>query len=162
MKNRKDRPISFGVTLTSSRRKNIDHSKAIETDCRDNASPVEPEVLPHEIDCPRRKLPLPGKPPFTPDMLNCESVRLPSLPQPRKMSKEEERIHKELERLRSRTAPQPSSGKPSSMAVPVAWDFLKVVFVGVFVAFKYIFIAVAFIITIGCFICAGRQTSGLK
>ena len=162
MKNRKDSPILFGITLTSVKRKNIDHSKAIETDCRGNAALVEPETMPHEIDCPRRELPLPGKPPFTPDMFNCESLRLPSLPPPRKMSKEEERIHKELESLRSRTAPNPTSGKSSSMAVPVAWEFFKVVFVGVFVAFKYIFIAVAFIVTIGCFICAGRQTSGLK
>ena len=174
MKNRKNSPVSFGITLTSNkqtRSKNSDRGRAISTGCRENILPATTEqVSIHEFDCPRTKMPAPDKPPFTPDMFTCESVPLPAFPQPWKMSPKEERVQKELKhfrsrkaspRLRARTAWYPAS-KKSPMALSVPWGFFKVICIGVFVALKYAFIAVALIITIGCMICAGRQTGGLK
>ena len=56
----------------------------------------------------------------------------------------------------------PSPEKSSSMALSVPWEIFKIICVGVFFALKYIFIAAAFIITISCFLCAGRQTREVK
>ncbi len=167
MKNRKNNPISFGITLTSSKRtksKNSNRCRQISMDCRENNPPGKIEQLSvYEFDCPRKKMPQRDKLPFTPDMFNCSSMRLQAFPPPRVLTKEEERIHKELERFRSRTAASHrTSGNSSSAVSPATWEFFKVVFFGAFVALKYAFMAVAVIITIGCMICAGRQTSGLR
>ena len=165
MKNRNNNPISFGITLASSSRTkaaNTNPEKRRSAVHRNNTMPVKSRQMSrHEFDRPRKKMPSPAKP-FTPDMFNCEPRPLPNFPPPEKMSKEMERIHKELDRSRSRTASHPASGKSSSMAWAVAGEFFKVVFAGVFVFFKYAFIAVAVIITIGCMICAGRQPGGLR
>lgn len=166
MKNRKNSPISFGITLTPGKRtrsKDFNRRREISTACRENDSPGKMEQLSvYEFDCPRKKMP-PDKPPFTPDMFNCGSMRLPVFPPPRKMTSEEERIHKELEQFRSRTAASHHTpGKSSLMVLSGAWEFFKVVLFGVFVALKYMVIAIFLIITIGCFMCAGRQTGGVK
>ena len=164
MKNRKNSPISFGITLASANRTgeaNTDLEKKSSSVCCGNAIPPPKKEQAAEVfDFPRMELP-PGKP-FTPDMFTCGSMTRRTFPPPKKMSREEERVHRELERLRSRTVSYPSSKKSSSMAAAAAWGFFKVVFAGVFLAFKYIFIAVSVIITIGCMLCAGRQTGGLK
>ena len=165
MKNRKDSPISFGITLTSSKRsksKNFDRYMEFSTVCRENDTPGKTEqVSIYEFDFPRKEMP-PVKLPFTPDMFNCGSMRLPTFP-PRKMTKKEKRIHKVLEQLRSRTAASHhTSGKSSAMTASAAWEFFKVVCAGVFVALKYTAVAISIIITIGCFMCAGRQTREVK
>ena len=167
MKNRKDSPISFGITLTSSRRvrsTNCNRRREISTACRENNALGKIEYLSvYDFDCPRKKMPPPDKLPFTPDMFNCVSMRLPTFPPPRPMTRAEERIHKVLEQYRSQQAASHHTSGNSSLMVPsAAWEFFMVVFFGVFVALKYAFIAVAVIITIGCMICAGRQTSGLR
>ena len=166
MKNRKNSPISFGITLTSGKRTeaaSTDPQKRVLTVRRGNVLPVKTEqAATHEFDFPCMKLPPPKDKPFTPDMFNCKPGPLPAFPPQGKMSPEEERVQKELKRFRSRTASIPASGKTSSMAVSVPWDFFKIIFVGVFVALKYAFIAVAVVITVGCMLCAGRQTSGLR
>ena len=173
MKNRKNNPISFGITLVSA-----NQTEAANTDLkRRNAAVHSENAIPgrikqmsiHEFDCPRKKIP-PQNKPFTPDLFITEPVTLPAFPPPWKMSPKEERVQKEMERfrsrtssprLRARTAWYPAS-KKSPMALSVPWGFFKVICIGVFVALKYAFIAVALIITIGCMICAGRQTGGLK
>ncbi len=167
MKNEKKRPISFGITLTSNKRtrsKNFDRCREIPTGYRENDAQEKMEQLSvYEFDCTSKEMPPRDKLPFTPDMFNCRSTRLPTFPPPRKLRKEEERIHKELERFRAQTAASHHTLGNSSLMVPSAtWEFFKVVLIGVFAAFKYAFIAVAVIVTIGCMICAGRQTSGLR
>ena len=167
MKNRKDSPISFGITLTSSRRvrsTNCNRRREISTACRENNALGKIDYLSvYDFDCPRKKMPPLDKLTFTPDMFNCSSMRLPTFPPPRKMTSEEERIHNVLKQYRSSTTASHHTLENSSLTVPsAAWEFFKVVFFGVFVALKYAFIAVAIIITIGCMICAGRQTSGLR
>ena len=165
MKNRKNSPISFGITLTTDKwkkSKNSKRSRAVPTDCRGNTLPEKIQQMSlNEFDCPRTKMPPAGKP-FTPDLFTCEPRPLPHFPPPRKLIREEERVQKEQERFRYRTEWHPSSKRSFSVAVSVAWEIFKVVCVGVFVVFKYAFIAVSVIITIGCFMCAGRPTSGLK
>jgi len=174
MNGRKNNPISFGITLVAPHRTkdtNTHPRKRSSAVRRQNARQGKIEQMSlEEFDCPRTKMPMPAKL-FTPDMFNCEPRPLPAFPPPEKMSKEMERIHKELERSRSRTASHsfssrtawhPSSEKSSSMGLSIPWEFFKVVFSGVFLAFKYIFIAVAFIITISCMICAGRPTRIVK
>lgn len=163
MKIRKNNPISFGITLVSANRTGEAKTgleKKSSTIRRINAmqGTIE-QVSIHDIACPRMKLP-PQCKPFTPDLFDCEPRPLPTFPPPRKISPKEECVRKELER--SRPASHPASGKSSSTNVAIPSNFFKVVFAGVFLAFKYIFIAVAVIITIGCMICAGRQTSGLR
>ena len=165
MNGKKNSAIAFGITLVSANRtgnSNTNPEKRRSAFHRKNTIPGKTaQVSIHEFDSLRSKMPLTNKP-FTPDMFSCEPKPLPVFPRP-KMSKEMERIHKELERSRSsRTASYPSSKKSSSTAGAFAWEFFKVVFSGVFLAFKYAFIAVAVIITIGCMICAGRPTGGLK
>ena len=163
MKIRKNNPISFGITLAPA-----NHTEATKTGLEKKSSTIRrknamqgtiEQVSIHDIACPRMKLP-PQYKPFTPDLFDCEPRPLPTFPPPRKIFPKEECVRKELER--SRTASHPSPGKSSSMTVAIPWNFFKVVFAGVFVAFKYIFIAVAVIITVGCMICAGRQTGGLR
>ena len=165
MKNRKNNPISFGITLAPANRTeaaNTDLEKRVLIVRRGNALPRKTkQVSMYEFDCPRTKMPTPAKP-FTPDMFNCEARPLPHFPPPRKISPEEERIHKELERSRSRTAQHSAWGKSFSMAVSVLWEIFTIICVGFFIALKYIFIAAAAIITIGCMLCAGRQTTGLR
>ena len=174
MKNRKNSPVSFGITLVPDNRNanaETDPEKRRSAVRRKNALPRTTEQVPiHEFDCPRRKMPQPDRP-FTPDMFTCESRPLPAFPPQEKMSPKEERIRKELERSRSRTASQdfrsgtawhPSPGKSAPSAVSVPWELFKIICAGVFVALKYAFIAVALIITIGCMICAGKHTGGLK
>ena len=167
MKNRKDSPISFGITLTSSKRtrsKNFNRRREIPPVCLENNALGKIDYLSvYDFDCPRMKMPPPDKLPFTPDMFNCVSMRLPTFPPSRKMTSEEERIHNVLKQYRSSTtASHHTSGNSSLTVLSAAWEFFKVVFFGVFVALKYAFIAVAVIITIGCMICAGRQSSGLR
>ena len=116
------------------------------------------QVSIHEFDCPRTKMP--QEKPFTPDLFTSDPRPLSSFPPPRKLSTQEERVLKELKR--SRTTSYPDSKKTTPMAMSVAGEFFKVVFVGVFLAFKYIFIAVSVIITVGCMLCAGKQTTGLR
>lgn len=162
MKNRKNSPISFGITLTSSKRtrnKNFNRCREISTACQVNDAPGQIEQLSlYEFDCPRRKMP-PDKPPFTPDMFNCDSMRLPIFHPPRKLTKEEERIQKGLERFRSQTAESHHpSGNSSLMVSSATWEFFEVVFVGTFVALKYMVIAISLITMIGSVICAGRPT----
>ena len=165
MKNRKNAPISFGITPAAANRTgnaNTDPEKRSSAVRRKNSMPGKTEqVSAPEFDFPRMKLPPPDTP-FTPDMFTCVSMPKRTFPPPRKISKEEERIHRKLKRLRSRSASNYSSQKSPSWAVSVPWGFFKVIFAGVFVAFKYIFIAVAVIITIGCFMCAGKHIGGLK
>ena len=165
MKIRKNNPISFGITLLSAKRTgdtNTDPGKRRLTIRRPNATPEKTEQAAiNDIALTRTKLPPQGKP-FTPDMFNSEPRPLPAFPPPVKMSREEERVKKELERFRCQTEWHPSSKKSSSMALSVPWEFFKVVFAGVFVFFKYAFIAVSVIITVGCMICAGRQSTGLR
>ena len=165
MKVRKNSAIAFGINLVSGNR-----IKDAKTDLEKNGSAVHRKsAMPwrterettHKFDFPCTKMPLQGKP-FTPDMFNCEPVTLPSFPPPGQKSREEKCVQEELERFRSRTASHPSPEKSSSMALSVAWELLKIICVGVFFALKYIFIAAAFIITIGCMICAGRQTREVK
>ena len=157
MKNRNNNLISFGITLASSSRTeaaNTDLEKRVLKVRRRNALPGKAkQVSTHDFNLPPPK-------PFTPDMFNSEPRPLPAFPPPVKMSPKVERVRKELEH--SRTASYPSSKKSSSTAGTVAWEFFKVVFAGVFVFFKYAFIAVSVIITVGCMICAGRQTGGLR
>ena len=165
MKNRKNSPISFGITLTSANRTetaNTDLEKSVMIVRRGNALPgkIKPEST-HDFNLPRQKMPLTNKP-FTPDMFDSEPRPLPALPPPEKMSPKEERIHKELERSRSRTAPHSASGKSFSIALSVLWEIFTIICVGFFIALKYIFIVAAAIITIGCMLCAGRQTTGLR
>ena len=166
MKNRKNSPVPFGITPASANRTedgNSDLGKWGSAVHRENAMQGKtPQVSTHGIDFPRMKLPPPGKRPFTPDMFTCSSMPKRTFPPPRKMSKEEERIHKELKRLRSLTASHPASEKSSSMAASAAWEFFKLLCAGVFVVLKYTFIAICLIITIGCFMCAGRQTREVK
>ena len=163
MHGRKNSAIAFGITLVTPHRTgdaNTHPGKRGAAVCRQNTiQEKNAQVSIHEFDCPRTKMPMPAKP-FTPDMFNCEPRPLPNFPPPVMMSPKVERVRKELER--SRTASYPSSKKSSLTARAVAWEFFKVVFAGVFLAFKYIFIAVALIITISCMICAGRQTGGLR
>ena len=162
MNGKKNSAFAFGITLVSADRtgnSNLNPEKRRSAVRRKNTMPGTVQVLIHEFDCPRTKMPTPAKP-FTPDMFNCEPRPLPAFPPPEKMSPKVERVQKELDR--SRTASYPSSKKTSSTAGAVAWEFFKVVFAGVFVFFKYAFIAVAVIITVGCMICAGRQTTGLR
>ena len=158
MKNRNNNLISFGITLASSSRTeaaNTDLEKRVLKVRRRNALPGKAkQVSTHDFNLPPPK-------PFTPDMFNSEPRPLPAFPPPVKMSPKVERVRKELELSRSRKASQSASGE-SSMAWAVAGEFFKVVFAGVFLAFKYIFIAAALIITISCMICAGRQTGGLR
>ena len=171
MKNRKNDPILFGITLVSVSRTKAANTVPAKRDpmVRRKNLPEKTEQAVPDFDFTRRKLP-PGKP-FTPDIFTCESRPLPAFPSPGKMSKEMERIHKELERSHPRTAShrhhyrtasQPPAKKVSPIAVSIPWSFFKIVYAGVFVFLKYAFIAVALIITIGCMICAGRQTGGLK
>ena len=164
MKNRKNSPIPFGITLASANRTgeaNMNLEKWSSAVHRGNAMPKAAELVSTQgFEVPREELPT-GKP-FTPDMFTCGSMTRRTFPPPRRISKKDERIHRELERLRSRTASHCTSKKSSSMAASVAWEFFKVVCAGVFLFFKYAFIAVALIITIGCMICAGRPTGGLK
>ena len=166
MKNRKNSPISFGITLVpASRTKdaNTHPRKRGSAVRRANTVPVTiGQMSLAEFDSPRRKLPPPDEPPFTPDMFITEPVPLPHFPRPRKISPDEESFRNAREHLRSRSEWHLSPEQSSSMAVYVPWDFFKVVFVGVFVFLKYAFIAVAAIITIGCMLCAGRQTTGLR
>ena len=165
MKNRKNAPISFGIMPASIDRTgnaNTDPEKRSSAVRRKNSMPGKTEqVSTLEFDFPRMKLPAPDTP-FTPDMFTCTSMQKRTFPPPRKISKEEERIHRKLKRLRSRSASHYTSKKSSSLGVSVPWEFFKVVCAGVFLFFKYTFIAVALIITIGCMICAGRQTTGLR
>ena len=164
MKNRKNSPVSFGITLGSTHRTgNADTAFELRGSavCRENALPgkTEPEAI-HEFDFSRRTLPTQGKP-FTPDMFTCTSTPKRTFP-PRKMTPEEKRFHRAQDHYRSRTPSHYTSEKSTPMVMSAAWELFKVVCIGVFIAFKYIFIAVALIITIGCMICAGRQTGGLK
>ena len=165
MKNRNNNPISFGITLASSSRTeaaNTDLEKRVLKVRRRNALPGKAkQVSTHDFNLPRRKMPLTNKP-FTPDMFITEPMPLPHFPPPRKISPEEERIHKELERSRSRTAPHSAWGKSFSIALSVLWEIFTIICVGFFIALKYMFIAVAAIITIGCMLCAGRQPTGLR
>ena len=165
MKNRKNSPISFGITLAPANRTeaaNTDLEKRVLIVRRGNALPGKTkQVSPQDFNLPcQKKMPLTNKP-FTPDMFNCDPRPMPAFP-PRKMSKEEERIHKEQERSRSQTAPHSVLGKSFSTALSVLWEIFTIICVGVFIALKYIFIAAAAIITIGCMLCAGRQTTGLR
>lgn len=168
MKNRKNSPISFGITLTTDKwkkSKNAKRGRAVPTDCRGNTLPEKIQQMSlNEFDCPRTKMPPAGKPPFTPKMFITEPVPLPHFPPPKKLKlfSEEESFHNEIDCFRSRTEWSPSPKESSSMALSFPWEFFKVIFAGVFVALKYTFIAVAVIITVGCMICAGRPTSGLK
>ncbi len=167
MKNRKNDPISFGITLTSSKRtrsKDFNQCREIPTDCRENNVSGKIEQLSvYEFGCPHKKIPQRDKLPFTPDMFNCGSMRLPAFPPPRKMTRKEECSRKILEQFRSSTAASHhTSGNSSSAVSPATWEFFKGVLVGVFADLKYMVIAISLIITIGCFMCAGRQTSGLR
>jgi hypothetical protein len=166
MKNRNNNPISFGITLASANRTgnaNRIHLKRDPVVRRPNTVPAKiGQMSLDEFDFPHKKMPPPDKPPFSPDMFITEPVPLPHFPPPRKISPDEESFRNAREHLRSRSEWHPSPEQSSSMAVYVPWDFFKVVFVGVFVFLKYAFIAVAAIITIGCMLCAGRQTSGLR
>ena len=166
MKNRKNSTISFGITLAS-----VSRTKAANTHPRKRGSAVRCQnTLPgkigqmslNEFDLPRRKLPPPDEPPFTPEMFITEPVPLPYFPRPRKISPEKESIRKERDRFRYRTEWHPAPEKSTPMALYAACELFKVVFTGVFIFFKYAFIAVAVVITIGCMICAGRQTTGLR
>lgn len=167
MKNGKNRTISFGITLTSDKRtrsQNSDRGRRMATDRRQNVIPAKPEQMSlHEFDFPLMKMPPREKlPPFTPDMFISEPVPLPTFPPPRKLSGKEERVHRELERFHARAEWHPAPGKSSSTAAAVSWELFKIICIGVFVALKYAFVAVAVVITVGCMICAGRQTSGLR
>ena len=163
MNGKKNSAIAFGITLVSADRtgnSNPNPEKRRSAVRRKSARQGKIEQMSlAEFDSSRTKMPTPAKP-FTPDMFNCEPRPLPNFPPPVKISPKVERVRKELEH--SRTASYPSSKKSSSTAGTVAWEFFKVVFAGVFVFFKYAFIAIAVIITIGCMICAGRQTGGLR
>ena len=163
MNGKKNSAIAFGITFVSADRtgnSNTTPEKRRSPVRRQNTmSGKTAQAAIHEFDCPRTKMPMLAKP-FTPDMFNREPRSLPAFPPPVKISPKVERVRKELER--SRAASYPSSKKSSSTAGAVAWEFFKVVLAGVFLAFKYIFIAVALIITISCMICAGRLTGGLK
>ena len=174
MKNRKNNPISFGITLVSA-----NQTEAANTDLkRRNAAVHSENAIPgrikqmsiHEFDCPRKKIP-PQNKPFTPDLFITEPVTLPAFPPPWKMSPKEERVQKEMERfrsrtssprLRARTAWYPASKKTSSPVASDAWEFFKIACFGIFVVLKYTFIAISLIITIGCMICAGRRTREVK
>ena len=165
MKSRKDSAIAFGITLAAANRTGDANThlqkKGSTVRHEDSMLKKTAEAAADEFDFPRRNMPAPDKQPFTPDLFTCEPVPLPAFP-PRRMSREEARVHKALGSFQSRTASHPASGKSSPTAGAVAWEFFKVVFAGVFLAFKYLFIAVAVIITIGCMMCAGRQTGGLR
>ena len=166
MKNRKNRPISFGITLASANR-----TEAVNTHPRKRGSAVRREnTVPMKIgqmslaefDFPRRKLPPQDEPPFTPEMFITEPVPLPSFPPPRKISPEEESFRNAREHFRSRPEWHPAPEQSASLAMYVPWEFFKVIFTGVFVFLKYAFMAVAVVITIGCMICAGSRTTGLR
>ncbi len=165
MSNSKTSPISFGITLTSAkqtRTRNSNRDSGIAMNWRENTMPGKSKQMSaHEFDSSRREMPPQAKP-FTPDMFNCEPGTLTAFSPPVKISPKVERIRKELERSRSRTAPHSPLGKSFSIALSVLWEIFTIICVGVFVALKYAFIAVAAIITIGCMLCAGRQTGGLK
>ncbi len=165
MDNKKDRAIEFSITLVPAGRTpdaKMDLEKKRLTIRRQNAMLGKTrQAATHDVTCQHTKMPPQGKP-FTPDLFSCEPRTLPTCPPPRRMSREEDRVQKGLERFRSQTVSHPTSSKSSSMALSVPWEFFKVIFAGVFVALKYIFTAVAVIITIGCMICAGRQTGGLR
>ncbi len=172
MKNRKNDPISFGITLTSTNRTGAAKQyleKRGSTVRSQNILPGKTEQLAiWEFDFPRRELPQIGKlTPFTPDMFICEPVPLPAFPTPRKLFEDEERIGKALKNLRYRTASYrtasySSPGKSSPLAVSIPWAFIQIIFAGVFVTLKYMVIAISIIITVGCMLCAGRRIGGLR
>ena len=164
MKNRKNSPILFGITLGPTSRTgdaDTDLEMRGSADGRKNTLPgkTEPEAI-HEFDFSRRTLPTQGKP-FTPDMFTCTSTPKRTFP-PRKMTPEEKRFHRAQEHYRSRTATHYTSGTSTPMVMSAAWELFKVVCAGVFVALKYTFIAIALIITVGCMMCAGRTTKEVK
>ena len=166
MKDQKNSMLAFGINLVSTNRTDAPNThprKRGSAVRRENTVPMKiGQMSLAEFDFPRRKLPPQDEPPFTPDMFITEPVPLPNFPRPRKISPDEESFRNAREHLRSRPEWHLSPEQSSSMAVYVPWDFFKVVFVGVFVFLKYAFIAVAAIITIGCMLCAGRQTTGLR
>ena len=163
MKDPKNSKLAFGINLVSTNRTG-DTKTDLERNLiarRQNDIPRKTvQVSIPEIDCSRSKIPQPNKP-FTPDMFTCESMPLPNFPPPRKMSPKEERIQKELKR--SRTASDSFTKKSPALAVAaaVAWEIFKLLCLGVFIALKYTVIAIFLFITIGCAICAGRQTREL-
>ena len=164
MNGRKDSAISFGIMSTPVNQignANRIHAKKRSAVRRKNTVPGKiGQMSQDEFDGPHTKLPPPGKPPFTPKMFITEPVPLPHFPPPRKLKlfSEEETIHNEPDCFHSRTEWPPSSKQSYSMTGSIPWDFFKVIFAGVFIFLKYAFMAVAVIITIGCMICAGRQT----
>ena len=166
MKNRKNNPISFGITLAPANRTeaaNTDLEKRVLIVRRGKALPGKTkQVSSQDFNLPcQKKMPLTNKP-FTPDMFNCTPRPLPAFPSPEKMSPKVERVRKELERSRSRTAPHSAWGKSFSITLSVLWEIFTIICVGFFIALKYMSIAAAAIITIGCMLCAGRQTTGLR
>ena len=166
MKNEKKRPISFGITLTSANRTGNANRIPQKRDSavrRQNTVPAKiGQMSLDEFDFPHKKMPPPDKPPFSPDMFITEPVPLPHFPPPRKISPEKVSIQEDLDRFRYRREWHPASEKSTPMVLYAAGEFFKVIFIGVFVFLKYAFIAVAAIITIGCMLCAGRQTTGLR
>ena len=158
--------LAFGINLVSTNRTDAPNTHPRKMGAavrRENTVPMKiGQMSLAEFDFPRRKLPPQDEPPFTPDMFITEPVPLPNFPPPRKISPEEESFLYARKHFRSRPEWHPASEQSASLTLYVPWEFFKVVFTGVFVFFKYAFIAISVIITIACMMCAGRETGGLR